>query len=100
MHMMITWEIGGAATTDFQYWNDQMLAVIAPYPWARPLGTTYVVQIPDVGTHTAIARALHDVVEKSSDSVRVVMTPPINGGQYSGVVASPDMWTELNRLSA
>lgn len=99
MHAMITWRIRSQSGDGWRAWNDRLMAVLQPYKWLRPLDTTYVVELDDVDAYETIAKAFDRIAnEAETGTVAVIMSPPINGGRYGGVLPE-DMWPALNALS-
>lgn len=93
-HIAISWDI--TATGDrWKVLNEQMLAVLKPYSWVRPLSTFYIVQIHNESARGAIQSALEAVAKAAPEQIHFLVSPAMQGGRYNGYL-SRDTWPMIN----
>lgn len=94
LHIAISWDI--SATDDrWTALNDQLLAVLKPYSWVRPLSTFYIVQIHTESARKTIQSALEAVAKAAPEQIHVLISPAMQGGRYDGYLPG-DTWPQIN----
>ncbi|MGK9199444.1 hypothetical protein [Sinorhizobium meliloti] len=95
MHIAVSWDItDGPDRTDI---SNQMIEVLRPYSWARPLTTYYVVKTDAFGRE-AINANLTRIGQNYPQRVRFVVTPLMQG-PYQGFLTQQD-WQAVNERTA
>lgn len=100
MHILVSWDITNASDPGaWEMWNERLKEVIKPYSWVRPLNTVYVLQISDEFIRRAIINGLQSVSRQHNGYIHVLVSPPMVGGQYEGILPQ-NLWPELNARSS
>lgn len=97
MHIVISWDI----STKDQRWDEidkKLREGLSGYSWARPLSTFYVVWIASEADRGAIRDRLVEVARSVTETVHIVLSPMMSGGQYDGFLPK-DMWEKLKERS-
>jgi hypothetical protein len=95
MHIVVSWDISdGPNRTDI---NDQLVAVLKPYPWVRPLTTFYVVKATPAERDVIIA-LMSAVIAQHSGRVSLIVSPSM-AGMYAGTLPQHD-WDKINQITA
>ena len=97
MHFVVSWDISSQGE-EWNRLNEQMKEKLAPYSWARPLTTFYVVNVNSQETWNSILNQMTSVCKSNPNKINFVMTPLMSGGQYNGMLNN-DMWAEINKRS-
>lgn len=95
MHIAVSWDISEGPDRD--QINQQMLAIINPHGWAKPLTTFYVIKIDPI-SREAICDGLLRVAQAYPTRVRFVVTPLMQG-TYFGYL-NQDMWSPVNERTS
>lgn len=94
LHIATSWDI--AATGDrWKALNEQMLEVLKPYSWVRPLSTFYIVQIHTESARGNIQSALEAVAKAAPERIHFLISPAMQGGRYDGYLPR-DTWSQIN----
>ena len=94
LHIAVSWDIG-ATGERWKALNQQMLKVLKPYSWVRPLSTFYIVQIRTESVRGTMQSALEAVAKAAPERIQFLISPAMQGGRYNGYV-SRDTWPEIN----
>ena len=94
MHIAVSWDIT-AAGDRWKALNGQMLEVLKPYSWVRPLSTFYIVQIHTESARGTIQSALVAVAKAAPEQIHFLISPAMQGGRYDGYVPI-DTWSIIN----
>jgi hypothetical protein len=90
---MLSWDI--AATGErWTAINARLKEVLSTYSWVRPLKTVYIVKVASQEQRQELKAAFVDVVKSTSERVNFVMSPPMEGGSYSGWLPKP-LWEKI-----
>jgi hypothetical protein len=97
MHFILSWDIKieGPRREEIEV---AMLAGIKNFSWVRPLTTFYIVQINSPVDWENIFKYLTAVGQRYPALVHFIMSPPIQGGKYNGLLP-PNLWSEINKHS-
>ncbi len=88
--------LGSILGDDSSSLDAEMLGVLAPYPWVRPLPSFYIVQAANSLVVETIKSGLIRVASKYPDRIHVIISPPMSGGQYAGRLPN-NLWPEINK---
>jgi hypothetical protein len=91
MHLVVSWDITDVPNRSAI--ADEMIGVLKPYSWARPLTTFYIVHTDVFGRET-IQRELTAIGQKYPAWVRFLISPLMQG-QYQGFLTKND-WDNIN----
>ncbi|GAA5540437.1 hypothetical protein Brsp02_01039 [Brucella sp. NBRC 113783] len=92
MHLVVSWDItDGANRSNI---SDEMISVLKPYSWYRPLTTFYIIKTDLLG-RDAIISGLNAIARKYPGRTRFVVSPLMQG-TYQGILNNND-WTEINQ---
>ena len=94
LHIAISWDI----TANGDRWttlNQQMLEVLKPYSWVRPLSTFYIVQIHTESARGAMHSALESVAKAAPERIHFLISPAMQGGRYDGYLPGTT-WPKIN----
>ncbi len=95
MHVTLAWDI--TATGDrWSQINTALKGVLKGYSWVRPLRTVYIVKVSSSEERQQLKDALIAVVESVSEKVHFIITPPMEGGKYTGWLPR-DLWDKINQ---
>jgi hypothetical protein len=97
MHIIISWDI----STKDKRWeeiNEELKEALSSYSWVRPLSTFYVVRIVSEADRKTIRDRLVKVARSVSETVHIILSPMMSGGQYDGFLPK-DMWEKLSERS-
>ena len=97
MHIVISWDIS-ANTQRWEEINKKLKEGLSGYSWARPLSTFYVVKIASEVDRGIIRGRLIEIAKSVTETVHIVISPMMSGGQYDGFLPK-DMWAKLNERS-
>lgn len=89
MHIVVSWDI--AAGPKRSEIEQQMIDVLKPYPWVRPLTTFYILPAT-VGQRASINAALSSIANSVSQEVQFLISP-LMGGSYMGRHSD---WASIN----
>lgn len=95
MHIAVTWDI--TEGPDRANLSSQMVEVLQPYSWVRPLTTFYIIKTDAVGRETINAN-LTKIGQRFPQRIRFVVTPLMQG-PYQGFLTQQD-WTAINERTA
>jgi hypothetical protein len=96
MHFVVSWDIS-AQGEEWTRINNDLVAVLKPYSWVRPLTTLYVVNVSSQETWNTILAALQSTAQRHG-KVNFLMTPLMQGGGYNGFLPT-NLWNEINMRS-
>lgn len=95
MHLAVSWDItDGMDRTEI---SNQMVQVLKPYSWHRPLTTFYILQTDTIGREVII-NGLTAIGRKHPNRIRFVVSPLMQGG-YQGLLNKDD-WDQINQRTA
>jgi len=94
MHFIVHWEFPRPDPINVVI-ESELAGVLLPYSWARPLTNFFVVNVVSSEQYTALSGALQFVANKYPANILLIISPPMSGGRYSGMLP-PNLWTELN----
>jgi len=95
MHFVVSWDI----TAKGERWtaiNNDLKSVIDKYSWARPLTTFYIVKVAGQSDWNVILSSLTAKANNHKETIHIVMSPLMQGGQYNGMLPA-DMWEKINK---
>jgi hypothetical protein len=93
MHLLVTWQV---RTISKQATLETALeGAIKPYSWVKPMSNAYVVHVTTTAEYDSVTSALIDVARSNQDDIWIVITPPMNGGRYTGWLPR-NYWDEVN----
>lgn len=72
--------------------------VLKDISWARAMTNTFVVHVPSSEKYDEVRLGLVKAAQSYSSNVRLLITPPMAGGAYYGLLPT-DMWTAVNSRS-
>jgi hypothetical protein len=93
MHVMLTWDVP-AGNLQWTQIEAEMLEVLKPYPWVRPMRTTYVVPLGAEWQRQAIQTACQALSARYANNLNVLISPLMSGGSYLGLLP-PNYWPEV-----
>lgn len=93
MHIVLAWEINtqGEQSTKI---NKDLLAVLSPYSWVRPLPSFFIIKINSVETRKDITDKLVKTIQKYNEKIHLVVSPPMTGGSYNGWLPK-GLWKQI-----
>ena len=91
MHIVVSWDI--TEGPDRTQISDQMVLILKPYSWVRPLTTFYILQTDAIGREAIIA-GLTSITRRYPNRIRFVVSPLMQG-RYQGIL-NPDDWAAIN----
>lgn len=91
MHLVVSWDITDGP--DRSEISQQMVLVLQPYSWVRPLTTFYIVKANPL-ERDAIITGLNNVEHAHPGRVRFVVSPLMQG-PYQGLLTKDD-WDKIN----
>lgn len=97
MHFVVHWEFPRADVVNTTI-EAELQVALRPYSWVRPMTNFYVVNVPSSDQYNALAGALQHIATKYSANVHLIISPPMSGGRYTGVLPQ-NLWAELNSRS-
>ena len=98
MHCFISWSIKAPGGSDRNMINEALLSTLDGYEWVRPFGNIHVVKLQNVAFWEHIHDLLSAVADKSPHQVSFIMSPPIQGGSYNGIL-DKEVWSALNKIT-
>ncbi|WP_422450692.1 MULTISPECIES: hypothetical protein [unclassified Endozoicomonas] len=99
MHLAISWDIS-AQNPQWDQLNNQMLAVLSPYSWVRPLSTFYVVRVNGEVDRHNIFNGLTAVAQSSTmNQINFLISPLMSAGRYDGFLPQ-DAWVNINERTS
>lgn len=96
MHFTVAWKFRSGNSLANMGVQQEILAVLKPYSWYRPLDDIYVVKVPNTQTFDAISNSLINVARRHPNSFYLLIGPPMVGGQFTGWLEA-DAWPQLNQ---
>jgi hypothetical protein len=97
MHVIVSWEIDAAAARRRSI-HDDLKKRLAAFAWAAPLSALYVVKVSSEDDRQRILADLREVTEGSSTGVKIVVSPLMSGGMYTGVLPH-ELWLRVNEVA-
>ncbi|WP_157648208.1 hypothetical protein [Burkholderia ubonensis] len=95
MHVTVSWDIS-AAGDKWNEINEKMKGALKGYSWVRPLKSVYVVNVDSAEDRLELKNNLIEVVKSSDERVNFIITPPMDGGSYSGWLPK-SLWEKINQ---
>lgn len=96
MHIAISWDIARSTPERWTELNDRLVAVLAPYAWARPLNTYYIVPLASEAQRDSIHQEFLAVAQSVALPERIdLLITPVMVGHYTGYLPST-MWPILS----
>jgi hypothetical protein len=95
LHLQISWDIK-ASQPRWGRINEELRECLTGYSWVKPLTTTYIVQIPSLEHRQAIREKIIEVCRSNKKEVNVLISPAMQGGQYSGWLPQ-DLWPKVQK---
>lgn len=95
MHVTVSWDISatGPRWTEI---NDLMKGALKGYSWVRPLKSLYIVKVASAEDRTILKDGLVRVIKSVDEKVHVLITPPMEGGTYTGWLPK-GLWEKINQ---
>jgi len=94
LHVVVSWDIS-ASGERWTTLNESLRGALQPYAWVRPLSTFYIVPIQSEYERTRIQDALVARAKAVSETVHILISPVMVGGQYMGYLPN-DMWAKIS----
>lgn len=94
LHLIASWDISATGAM-WDTYNDQMLDVLKPFPWVRPLNTYYLVPIFNAADRDRIDAGLKAVAALAFVEIKFLVSPPMPPALYAGVLPE-EMWKLVN----
>ena len=98
MHCFISWSIKAPGGSDRNMINQALISTLDGYQWVRPFGNVHVVRVQSVRQWEHIHNLISVVVDRSPHKILFIMSPPIQGGSYNGVL-DKEVWSALNNIT-
>jgi hypothetical protein len=95
MHVTVSWDISATGNRWTEI-NNLMKGALEGYSWVRPLKTVYILKVDSVEERTELKNALVNVIKSVDEKVHVLITPPMEGGSYSGWLPK-SLWEKINQ---
>lgn len=95
MHVTVSWDIS-ATGNRWNEINNLMKGALKGYSWVRPLKTLYVVKVDSAEERIELKDALVEVIKSVSETVHLIITPPMEGGNYTGWLPK-SLWEKINQ---
>lgn len=95
MHVTLSWEITATGERWTQI-NNALKGALKGYSWVRPLKTLYVVKVDSAEDRQELKDSLLAVIRSTQEKVHLVITPPMDGGSYTGWLPR-DLWDKINQ---
>jgi hypothetical protein len=95
LHLQISWDIK-ASEPRWSQLNKTLSECLEGYSWVKPLKTTYIVQIPSLEARKEIRERLIAVCRTHTNEINVLISPAMQGGQYSGWLPK-DLWPKIQK---
>ena len=94
MHVTVSWDIT-ASGSRFVEINNLMKEALKGYSWVRPLKSVYIVKVESADRRAELKNGLVNVIKTVNETVHLLITPPMEGGTYSGWLPK-DLWEKIN----
>lgn len=95
MHITVSWDIY-ATGQKLDELNNEMKEALQGYSWVRPLKSTYIVKINSNEERTELKNALVKIIAKSDKKIHLLISPPMDGGVYTGWLPK-GLWEKINQ---
>jgi hypothetical protein len=99
MHCTISWDVSDVFLPPRNVIDNELVGCLRPHPFAKPLTTFYIVQVPSQAAYDALISRLMSVSQKYPGRCRIVATPLMVGGRYNGILQQNE-WVIINSLSS
>ena len=97
MHVIVSWEIDAAPARRSAI-HDDLKKRLAAFAWAAPLSALYVVKVSSEDDRQRILADLREVADESSANIKIVVSPLMSGGMYTGVLPH-QLWLRVNEIA-
>ncbi len=98
MHTVFSYDLQIPAGTRRQEIESRIEAILQPYTYVRRLTTFYIIHVATEAEWTALLNSLTALSREISETFRFIMSPPMDGGRYNGILARGD-WDEINAIT-
>lgn len=97
MHCVFSYDLAatGERRRDIE---DHILSILAPYRNVRRLTTFFIVHVQTQEQWNDLLGALTDYLRPMPERAHFILSPPMSGGVYNGLLGGNE-WTEINEIS-
>ena len=97
MHFALTYDLSaqGARRNEIE---SRIEEILNPYVHVKRLTTFYIIHVNDNIAWEQIRQALTNLSQGIQEVFYFIMTPPIRGGRYNGILSNGE-WDEINRIT-
>jgi len=97
MHFTLTYDLGAEGERRTAIEN-QIQEILKPYKLVKKLTTFYIIYVPTVENWELLRGALTNFQKTISEKFYFIMSPPMSGGTYNGVIPK-DEWAAINEIT-
>ena len=98
MHCTLTYDLGATGDRRTQI-EAEIDKILKPYRWAKRLTTFYVVEIDSKENWDKLLTDLQNLSKSISERFHFIMSPPMTGGRYNGILPS-GKWDFINEITS
>ena len=96
MHVVVAWEIKIPLGTERSQLAKSLRECLEGFSWVRPLSGLYIVQVDDDVERDLIKSNLMEVSKANPGKLRLIISPVMDGGRYSGWIPK-DLWPKIRK---
>lgn len=98
MHCTLTYDLGATGERRSEI-ESEIKGILASYRWAKRLTTFYVVEITTKERWNDLLTEFKSLSESISEKFHFIMSPPMSGGRYDGILSS-GKWDFINEITS
>lgn len=99
MHLVFSYDLQIPAGQRRQEVENRIEAILQPYRHVRRLTSFYIVHIATQADWDTLLNSFTSLSREISEPFRFIMSPPMDGGRYNGILLRGD-WDEVNQITS
>ena len=98
MHTVFSYDLQIPAGERRREVEDRIEAILQPYRHVRRLTTFYIIHVETQAEWNALLTNLSALSRDIPEALHFIMTPPMDGGRYNGILPRGD-WDAVNEIT-
>lgn len=97
MHCVFSYDLAAEGERRHEI-EERIIAILSTHRYAKRLSTFYIVYIQNQDDWNNLLRELTDYLKPMPERAHFIMSPPMIGGLYNGLLGAND-WGEINEIT-
>ena len=98
MHTVFSYDLHIPAGDRRTEVENRIEGILEPFTHVRRLTTFYIVHVATQAEWTVLLNRMTELARDIPETLRFIMSPPMEGGRYNGILSRGD-WDEVNAIS-